>query len=464
MQFASTTKHRLKLTFILIFSSASFLMAQENSPYSRYGLGDFFYGNHIIGRGMGNISATYLDGKYNQLFQSVNINNPATYSSFNILSYDLGLTVDSRTLKRANPNAKFSSTNFTPSYLALGMPINRKKNLGFAFGIRPVSRIAYNIDQRTKVLGVDSINNHFEGSGGLSEGFIGVGKRWKGLSVGANLGYRFGNKETISEKQFISDTLFYYPSRAVTNSNFGGAFINIGLQYEKEIGTKKDKANNIVSSLIRFGAHTTLNHTLSGKQDNTKETFTLSGTGTTITIDSIIKSQNISGSISVPNSYTVGLAYVKRVTFESFGVDEKPMYELWSIAAEYSATQWNKFRNSFETTNPAFNSWQFRIGGQLMPDVYARNYWSQLTYRAGFFTGKDYINADGKQLNLIGASFGAAFPIRKWRSYDRQAATIQTAFEFGKRGSKINNYTENFLRISVGFSLSDIWFQKRKYD
>lgn len=464
MQFVSTTKHRLKLTFILIFFSGSFVMAQENSPYSRYGLGDFFYGNHIISRGMGNISATYVDGKYNQLYQSININNPATYSSLNILSYDLALTVDSRTLRRANPAAKFSSANITPSYLALGMPLNRKKNLGFAFGIRPLSRVAYNIDQRSRVLGIDSINNHFEGSGGLNEGFIGIGKRWGGLSLGANVGYRFGNKETITEKQFISDTLFYYPSRSATNSHFGGGFINLGIQYEKQVGSKKDKSNNTVSTIIRFGAHATLSHTLNGKQDNAKETYTVSATGTTITIDSIVKSLNIPGAINVPNTYTAGIAYVKRVTLESFGVDEQPMYELWSIAAEYNATQWSKYKNGFENSNPAFNSWQLRVGAQLMPDVYARNYWSQVTYRAGFFTGKDYINADGKQLSLLGVSFGTAFPIRKWRSFDRQAATIQTAFEFGKRGSNSNAYTENFFRVSVGFSLSDIWFQKRKYD
>jgi hypothetical protein len=41
---------------------------------------------------------------------------------------------------------------------------------------------------------------------------------------------------------------------------------------------------------------------------------------------------------------------------------------------------------------------------------------------------------------------------------------INTAIEFGKRGSGVNNITENFIKFSLGLSLSDIWFIKRKYD
>src|SRR5689334_11716442 len=59
--------------------------AQDNSPYSRYGLGSLTPPTNILNRGMGSFSAAYRDPL------SINFNNPASYSAF--LSY-------------AEPNAK----------------------------------------------------------------------------------------------------------------------------------------------------------------------------------------------------------------------------------------------------------------------------------------------------------------------------------------------------------------------
>jgi hypothetical protein len=64
----------------------------------------------------------------------------------------------------------------------------------------------------------------------------------------------------------------------------------------------------------------------------------------------------------------------------------------------------------------------------------------------------------------MSASFGAGFPIRKWRAYETQFTVLQTAFQIGKRGSSVNNVTENFFQFTFGLSLNDNWFIKRKYD
>ena len=82
----------------------------------------------------------------------------------------------------------------------------------------------------------------------------------------------------------------------------------------------------------------------------------------------------------------------------------------------------------------------------------------------GYYTGKDYINADGNGYKVQAYTLGFSFNLRKFRSYDQQFTKINTAIEFGKRGTGVNNVTENFFKFSVGLSLSDIWFIKRKYD
>src|SRR5688500_6333303 len=60
--------------FLLIVTHK--IAAQENSPYSRYGLGNTVPNTNVVNRGMGGVSAAFADPF------SVNFNNPASYSAF----------------------------------------------------------------------------------------------------------------------------------------------------------------------------------------------------------------------------------------------------------------------------------------------------------------------------------------------------------------------------------------------
>ncbi len=135
---------------LFIYTSA---IAQENSPYSRYGLGDILPGQNILNRSMGGIAAGYSDN------QTVNFANPASYGNFNYYEpsvmnriaatpsrtiFDFGFEINTRNLKQIDPAAKYTATNLIISYLQLGLPIRlRKANkkgvfLGVNFGLRPV--------------------------------------------------------------------------------------------------------------------------------------------------------------------------------------------------------------------------------------------------------------------------------------------------------------------------------------
>ena len=106
-----------------------------------------------------------------------------------------------------------------------------------------------------------------------------------------------------------------------------------------------------------------------------------------------------------------------------------------------------------------------RVGVLFCPNpLDFENYWSTVSYRAGFTTGKDYINFDDNGLKISTFSLGVGLPIRKYRSYDYQFSVLNLAFQIGKRGSSSNSFQENYYQITVGYSLSDIWFNKRKYD
>ncbi len=137
--------------FFSVFSG-TITMAQDNSPYTRYGIGDLVPSTNINTRGMGGISAAYIDN----YGLSINFNNPASYSHFiaakeaksnKVTSgraiLDIGMNFESRTLREQNNPTKFVASNALFSHVQVGVPL--KKNWGISFGLRPVSSISYKI-------------------------------------------------------------------------------------------------------------------------------------------------------------------------------------------------------------------------------------------------------------------------------------------------------------------------------
>lgn len=457
MRFVSTTLLRFSLTLFITGFTLLTTSAQENSPFSRYGLGEIFNSSHAISRAMGGIGAAYSDGINNNVGQAVNFMNPATYSNYFMVSYDLGLTIDTRNLRSENPTGKFRSNYFYPSYVAIGMPLKRTKGLGMAFGIRPISRINYSVVNRERVAG-DSLATIYEGSGGLNQAFVGIGKKWKNLSIGFNTGFNFGRREIATKKIFVNDTTLYFQSNSSTITTFNKLFLHTGIQYEiplrKRINTQTGVTNNYY---LRLGATYTLDQKLAASQDQKRETYTETQAGD-ITIDSVSVVSDIKGTIVMPSTYAGG------ITIHKTSSNNRGTFEMWSIGAEYTATQWSKYR-FYNQPDRLVNSWQLRLGAQLCPDpLTGRNYWSNVNYRVGAFIGDEYINPDGNGIRTSGFSLGAGFPIKKWNNYDRQFTILNTALQFGKRGTSVNNITESYVQFTLGMSLTDIWFQKRRYD
>lgn len=428
-----------KLSFIVFLLLGSlFTTAQQNSPFSRYGLGDPYPGQNIINRGMGGIASTYANG------QSINFSNPASYSEIKVVTYDIGVSLDNHTLRSVKPLLKYNSVNLEPSYMALGMPLSKKHNLGLAFGLRPLSKIAYSI-QDFKRIGLDSMMYVYEGDGGLYQAFVGIGKRWGGLRIGFNTGYMFGHKNNNTRTVPI-DSVETYKSNSSTNTSYGSLYLNGGLQYDLKLSKTQS---------LHFGLSGNLKQNLSAKQSVDRETFTYNSNGATSVIDTVFHSNEVAGTISLPSSFTAGIS-IK--TTDANKVDKS------MLAIEYEGTQWSKYR-FYNQPDRLNDSWLLKVGGELTPNPASiKSYWNHVTYRAGFYFGNEALIADGKKLPVYALTFGLGLPVKRWRSYDNQYTIINASAEIGKRGNKSNNITDSFLKLSLGLNLSDIsWFRKQKY-
>ena len=65
-----------KLLSLVLFALPLITRSQENSPYSRYGIGNLMPQGNIVNRGMGGVSAGFAD------LHTINYVNPASYGYF----------------------------------------------------------------------------------------------------------------------------------------------------------------------------------------------------------------------------------------------------------------------------------------------------------------------------------------------------------------------------------------------
>jgi len=435
------------------------LQAQENSPYSRYGLGDVYPNQSISSRAMGSLTAAYSDN------QALNADNPATYGDIRsyanggLVTFDVGTTIDARTLHSANPVMKYNSAYFIPSYILIGLPLS-KKHWGLVGGLRPMTRVNYSIQSLGRT--IDTMQTLYEGSGGINQAFVGIGKRWGGFSIGVNGGYLFGRKEISTKKTFLNDSVHYNNSNVAEQQNFGGLFANIGAQLNIKLGAKTDSLSKVKSTYgLRLGVAGMLKQNINVTSDIINETYTNNTNGGVLPQDTISYRSEVNGKVTLPTVFNAGFMVVNQQSLLGIATDYK-----WMAGAEMSIGKWGDEYQYPGKSEPLTNSWMLRGGVQFVPTPFSSTagVLGHTIYRLGFYTGKDYVHADGNDLKVTAFTFGAGFRMRKFNNYTNQSSIINTAFEIGKRGSNVNNITENFFRFSVGLSLSDIWFIKRKYD
>jgi len=430
---------KIKFTCLLLTALPLFCLAQENSPYSRYGVGNVLPAANIANRAMGGISAGYSDPT------SINTVNPATYGDLIYSTLDVGLEYDGRDLKSKSPQGSYRSNNGIISYLQFGFPLlmsnkkaqKNKVGWGLTFGLKPITRINYKIENTGHT--VDSSSVFYQGTGGINEAFIGTALKIKNFSVGINTGYLFGKKDYNTRLLFNNDTLEYTKAHYSTQTLFGGIFLDAGMQYVAKL--KKGS--------LRFGAYGTLQKAYNASKDELVETYDYNvQTTDEQTIDTVSYISGQKGKVQLPATFGGGFTYST---------------EHLLIGADYETTKWDNYRY-FGQKDLVKNSWNAKIGLQYLPaSPGSTGYFNYVKYRAGFSFGQDYIAVD-HSLPVYTISFGAAFPMKlKHSFYDHQYSIMNFAFEYGNRGNDQNNITENLYKVSLGFSLSDIWFLRQKY-
>lgn len=430
--------HWTKVSILCLLGSffllANKAIAQDNSPYSRYGLGDLHNNQNTVNRGMGGVSQAYSDP------QSVNFINPASYSSLLLTTFDVGVEGGARSI--TDQGAKFSSGFGTLSYLQLGIPLITNK-WGLNLGLRPVTRVSYNIQESHNSTFFDTLRvpmtSKYEGSGGLYQLYAGTGVRFGQFSIGVNLGYLFGNIENNTRLAFPDPNV--YASHRMFRTTYNSFFYKVGVQYRAKVAKDMD---------LTFGASGSLKQNMNARQEILNETVQFDASSNNyVTQDTVNYSKGDRGTVVFPEEYGAGIMLRK--------------FDKWMIGVDFNSSQWENYKN-FGNKDSLQNSWKLAIGGQFVPNATALSgYWNRVAYRLGGYYGKDYLQLEGVNMPTMGFTVGAGLPVRRM-PYSNQYSMINLAFEIAHRGNNETVLKENIYRISLGFTLSDKWFIKRKYE
>lgn len=396
---------------------------KENAPYSRFGIGEQRNGVNTLLKGMGSISSAYTNP------YAVNTDNPASYASLLLTTYEAGGEGSTRTVQGGTD--KYRTGMATLSYMNVGIPIG--KYAGMSFGLRPVSRVYYSLNDTTAVDTFGSAIKSYEGDGAWNNAFIGFAGKYKGFSLGFNFGYTFGKIDNISSLEPLTTSEKVVSSRFATYTRVGGISWKVGAMYEHAL--KK-------SLMIRGGGTVTLSQTLNASRDQ----YWLSYNNYSSQLDTAFQSRKVKGDITMPLSYSAGIQLA--------GSDR------WVVGIDYSGANWSNYKSYGTTDSLASSTYKVSVGGEYTPNPASmRKYLQRVTYRLGAYYGTDPVELRNTQLDYYAVTAGLSLPFK------RNTSRIHTSIEVGSRGTKTNGLIrETFVRFGLGISLNDKWFIKRKYD
>jgi len=418
-----TDLKRFSFFSILFFLGCfSVLHAQTGSlsPYSRYGIGDlstegFTYQTAMGGAGSA-LGSSFI----------INYLNPASYVYDTTTIFEFGFRAELSSFATSSQSTSASSANF--SHFCLAFPVI-KTHWSAALGLAPVSSVGYDLNLFENIQNVGVVKNVYTGTGGLSKVFMGNSfKIAKGLTAGVNISYLFGTIENLKAVEFPYGSN-YYNSKYINSVTVNDFYFNYGLMYQFDL-----PKNKRLSIGIAGAPDTKTNATNYLTYYNYTKI-----SGYEVIKDSIIKDGKVRGNIILPANYRLGATLSSPTN--------------WSASLDLSMQQWEHFEN-FGATDSLVNSYAIQGGGE-----YRLN---KMILRAGGHYRKNYLELRNTPINEYGVSVGMGviklFP-------KRPSSTINIAFEYVHRGTKENNLlNENYFRIHLGLTLTDIWFIKNQYD
>lgn len=409
------------LTFFLsVLTATAFAQNTTLSPYSYFGTGQPIASRTAENNSMGGIT-TYADSTH------FSLDNPATLGKLEFVQYRVGAgyKIAQQQSQQSSATTSISSIN----YLALSVPT---KHFAFSFGLRPKSSVGYRITSTETVNDLEQ-ERAYTGTGGVNSTFFGVGiTPVEGLSLGFSANYNFGYTEkTITQ----GITGIQYDTRKFTRSELSGIHYTLGMHYQKSIFSDYQ---------LQLSAVYTPSANL--ESTNSRILSTISPTGIIESVQEIDLKTLAKTTNRLPAETTLGVGFGKP--------------QLWYFGATYLTSSQGVTHPLETNADVVYESTsRFSVGGFYIPKYDSfTNYLSRMVYRVGVRWEHTGLALKNQAIKDFGITFGLGLPLGV-------LSKVNIGVDMGGLGTTdAGLIKEKYTNIMLGFSLSDVWFIKRKYD
>ena len=389
-----------------------------NSPYSRYGLGQLSDQSSGITKAMGGIGAGF------RYPNTVNVKNPASYSSVDTLTFiaDLGFA-----LQNGNFNENGVSVNAHNAYIDhLNMQFRILPKVGMTVGFMPFSNVGYGFSKTEPVRRdedgeiTSKITN--SGTGSVRQFLAGLGWRptnW--LSIGANASYLSGDITHIISNTYSSTEV---QSRQKTYYAEMSAFkYDLGIQ-----GTISKGDRSLV-----------LGATFAPAQNLKSETYVTD-------VHSVSDTTDIADAFSMPALMSAGFTY----GWSKGMIGADVSYQTWSSARFFG----EKYGSDRISAN---------VGFMHKPDETNRNLFKRTGYQVGAKFSQSYFNIGGAKGPMeFGVSAGFSMPFNT--AYNSMSYLNVSGEYVRVQPMAKGMITENYVRINIAVTFMERWFMKLMVD
>lgn len=416
-------KHiRIITSLTAVFVATLMIHAENgmNSPYTRYGFGQLSTMELGANKGMGGVGI----GLHNS--NQINLLNPASYAAVDTLTFLLDIGMSLHNTNFAEGGVKMNARNTTFDYLAMQFRLMPK--LGMTIGMTPFSNIGYNFSNSQTIRddedGEVITTNRYHGSGGLRQVTAGLGwTPFKGLAVGANLSYLYGEIYHYIYNQYTGAEVDTYTKQY--QADITTYKVDFGAQYLTTFGKNK----------LVLGATYQLGHTI----DDNGYIINATSTSVNASYDTLQVT-----TFSIPTSIGLGLSY----TYD----------DRLTLAADYSMQQYST-ANFFGYKGTDYH--RASLGFEYIPERITRKLFRRARYRAGLhYATSHYLIGEHRGPTEYGVSIGIGLPIMN--GWNAKSIVNISGQAVHVRPNVPGMITENYLRLSIGLSFNESWFDKWK--
>ena len=405
----------LSALIALQLSGTLAVIAQNGTmtPYSRYGYGILKDNATAAQRNMGGVGYAMSSGR------QINVMNPASYAAIDSLTFlfDMGIDFTTMWQNETVDGNKLSDKQSGGGldYITMQFPIG--KFMGASFGILPYSSVGYSFGSE-----IENGATSRQGTGSINQLYLGLaGRIYKDLSVGVNVAYLFGStfNDSYAYTSSGSSTLF---EREFEVRDWR---MDIGVQYGFNISRK----NRINLGVVYSPKKDFNGHAITYAYDMAQETAP-------VETDNVRLRDNF----SMAESWGAGIGWEwdKRLYAE---VDFT--YQPWS-KTKYQGVMQDGSDSQLD------DRYKFAAGLKFIPKLRG-SYLQRIEYRAGGFYNHDYLRILGNNVR----DFGLPVPSLK--------TIISLGLEWSHRQATPDPLIkENYLSITLGMNINELWFRPSK--